>query len=45
MKNIIYLNDKELTLIRTQIYNYELSSLSKGAINNVKTFNQKLTVV
>ena len=45
MKNIIYLNDKELTLIRTQIYNYELSSLSKGAINNVKTFNQEFSQI
>ena len=45
MQNIIYLNDKELILIRNQEYIYEFNSLSKGAINNVSKFMQELNAI
>ncbi len=45
MKNIIYLNDNELTLIRDKEYRYELQGLSKGAINNVKVFLEEINAI
>lgn len=45
MQNIIYLNDKELILIREKEYIYEFASLSKGAINNVHQFTQELNAI
>ena len=42
MKNIVYLNDKEFTLIRDKIYKYKFNSLDKGNIINIKEFNNEI---
>ncbi len=42
MKIIFYLNDKELTIIKDQTYLYELNSLSKGNIVNIKEFTHEV---
>ena len=43
MKVIVYLNDKELTIIKEQVYLYELNVLEKGNVINIREFNQQVS--
>lgn len=45
MKVIVYLNDKELTIIKDSVHLYELSSLEKGNVVNIKEFNQQVSSI
>ena len=43
MKVIVYLNDKELTIIKEQVYLYELNALEKGNVINIREFNHQVS--
>ena len=45
MKVIVYLNDKELTIVKDKEYLYELDALEKGNVINTKEFNLEVGTI